>query len=100
MRQVLRRRIRPGTNWTAPPEFLEAAKRTWFRRGRPGLATCEAIARSTGCRCGQLAAFGTTFCTVHGARKALKAVGLYRGFKGRRRPMPDERTERAGEPVA
>jgi hypothetical protein len=102
MRQALRRRVRKGTNWTAPEEFLEAAKRTYFRKGRPGLATCQAVANSTGCPCKRLAAYGTAFCDIHGARRVLRAAGLLRGAEMpfRRRPMPDERTERAGKPLA
>lgn len=62
----LRKRIKPwGGRKTAPPAFLEAAKLTQFKPGRPGHRVCSATQRN-GSPCTRLALKGMKVCEAHG----------------------------------
>ena len=54
-----------GGRKTAPPAFLEAAKRVAIQKGQANRRICTATNRK-GMRCGRLALTGTTVCQHHG----------------------------------
>jgi hypothetical protein len=59
---------------TAPPAFLEAAKRVGFKPGRPGYRVCSATKRN-GRPCGNLALKGLKVCGAHGGFSVLARQG-------------------------
>ena len=61
---------------TAPAAFLEAAKNTQFRSGRPGCRLCGALKRDGG-PCGRLAMRGFKTCEAHGGIRALAQRGEF-----------------------
>ena len=62
----LRKRTKPFTGRkTAPAAFLEAAKQTQFKPGRPGCRICRATKRD-GTPCGRLALKELRVCEAHG----------------------------------
>ncbi len=74
-----KRRLRKRANsWggrkTAPPAFLEAAKRTQFKPGRPGHRVCSATQRN-GSPCTRLALKGMIVCEAHGGCGILAIQG-------------------------
>jgi hypothetical protein len=60
----------------APAAFLEAAKRTQFKPGRPGHRVCSATKRD-GTPCRMLALRGMKICLAHGGAAALARQGRY-----------------------
>jgi hypothetical protein len=102
----LRKRTKPyGGCKTAPAAFLEAAKQTQFRPGRPGGRLCSAVKRD-GSPCGRLALKELRVCEAHGGcsilarQKKLQPTGRTAVFKatrvaaveGRSPPAPLELT--------
>ena len=97
----MHKRTKPwGGCKTAPEAFLQAAKRTQFKPGRPGARICTATKRAGG-RCGRLALKGLTVCGSHGGYSALAKQGKLhhsersaaaRAFavEGRCPPVPQE----------
>jgi hypothetical protein len=61
---------------TAPPAFLEAAKRTQFKPGRPGHRVCSSL-KKDGTPCGMLSLKGMKVCLAHGGAAALARQGRY-----------------------
>ena len=71
----MQKRTKPwGGRKTAPPAFLEAAKRTHFEPGRANHRKCEAIKRD-GTPCGMLAFKGMKVCGAHGGFKQWARQG-------------------------
>ena len=71
----LMKRTKPwGGQITAPVAFLEAAKRTRFKPGRPGHRVCCATKRN-GSPCGRLALTGLMVCEAHGGFRVLARQG-------------------------
>jgi hypothetical protein len=71
----LRKRMNPyAGRKTAPAAFLEAAKQTQFRPGRPGCRICSATKRD-GTPCGRLALRDFAVCEAHGGVLALARQG-------------------------
>jgi hypothetical protein len=74
-RRKLYRRI---NNWggvtVASPAFLEAAKRTQFKPGRPGHRVCNATQKN-GKPCTRLAMHGMKVCESHGGAEILARQG-------------------------
>ena len=65
-RRKMQKRTKPwGGRKTAPPAFLEAAKRTWFTAGHANHRICRAMKRD-GSPCGMLAFSGLSVCGAHG----------------------------------
>src|SRR4029077_1474493 len=65
-RRKMQKRTKPwGGRKTAPPAFLEAAKRTRFQKGLANHRICTAEKRAGG-RCGNLALRGLSVCGCHG----------------------------------
>ena len=60
----------------APAAFLEAAKRTQFRKGRPDHRVCSATQRN-GKPCARLAMRNQRVCESHGGALALARQGRY-----------------------
>ena len=89
-----------GGQKVAPPAFLEAAKHTQFRPGRPGARICTATKRAGG-PCGRLALKGLNVCGAHGGYSALakqdklhhserSAAARAFAVEGRCPPVPQE----------
>jgi hypothetical protein len=73
----LRKRRKPyGGRKTAPVAFLEAAKQTQFRPGRPGCRLCCALRRD-GRPCGRLALKELPVCESHGGLSILARRGEF-----------------------
>ena len=73
----LRKRVHPYAGcMTAPAAFLEAAKKTQFRPGRPGCRLCCALRRD-GRPCGRLALRELKVCEAHGGFGMLARQGKF-----------------------
>ena len=73
----LRKRVNPYAGCkTAPAAFLEAAKKTQFRPGRPGCRLCCALRRD-GRPCGRLALKELRVCEAHGGFGMLAMQGKF-----------------------
>jgi hypothetical protein len=71
----LRKRVHPYAGCkTAPAAFLESAKQTQFKPGRPGYRLCNATKRD-GTPCGRLALRDFAVCEAHGGLRALARQG-------------------------
>ena len=74
-RRVMQKRVKLwGGRKTAPPAFLEAAKRTYFKPGRVNHRKCSAVKRD-GTPCGMLAFKGMKVCGAHGGFKQWAREG-------------------------
>ena len=73
----LRKRTKPYAGCkTAPPAFLEAAKKTQFKPGRPGCRLCCALKRD-GRPCRRLALKDFRVCEAHGGFGMLAMQGKF-----------------------
>jgi hypothetical protein len=73
----LRKRRKPyGARKTVPVAFLEAAKKSQFRPGRPGCRLCRATRRD-GRACGRLALKELPVCESHGGPSILARRGEF-----------------------
>ena len=68
-RRLVKRLHAFGGATVAPPAFLEAAKRTQFKKGRPGHRVCSATQKN-GKPCSRLAMRGMLVCESHGGAYA------------------------------
>jgi hypothetical protein len=74
--RLRKRRKLYGGRKTAPTAFLEAAKKTQFRPGRPGCRLCCATRRD-GRPCGRLALKELRVCEAHGGLGMLAMQGKF-----------------------
>jgi hypothetical protein len=74
--RLRKRRKLYGGRKTAPAAFLEAAKKTQFRAGRPGCRLCCALRRD-GRPCGRLALKEFRVCEAHGGFGMLAMQGKF-----------------------
>ena len=75
-RRLRKRRNFYGGRTTAPAAFLEAAKKTQFKPGRPGCRLCCALRRD-GRPCGRLALKEFRVCEAHGGFGMLAMQGKF-----------------------
>jgi hypothetical protein len=73
-RRLRKRKNAYAGSTVAPPAFLEAAKQTQFKPGRPGCRICSAVKRD-GTPCGRLALKGFVGCEAHGGFQYLARRG-------------------------
>ena len=75
-RRLRKRRNLYGGRKTPPAQFLEAAKKTQFKPGRPGCRLCSALKRD-GQPCGRLALKEFRVCESHGGIGMLAMQGKF-----------------------
>ena len=95
-KRIMQKRLHHyGGRKTAPPAFLEAAKRVAIQKGQANRRICTATNRR-GTRCGKIALTGTTVCKHHGGASVWARLGKLQK-SGR---LDAQRAERAAAKMA